>query len=203
MKVIGLCGGSGSGKGTVAEIFSVFGIPSIDTDKVYHELTSRKSECLDALVNEFGNGILNDAGGLDRRALSSIVFGDGAAAVRRQTLNEITHKFVLERARNILKDFEDMGAKAAIVDAPLLFESGFDKECDIIIAVIADINVRIKRIMARDGITERSATLRVKTQLPDDYLSMRADYVIDNSGSLDDVEKNVTEIAVKILEEGV
>ena len=200
MKIIGLCGGRGSGKGMVCDIFHTYDIPSIDTDKVYHELTSGKSECLDALVKEFGDGILTEDKALDRRALSSIVFGDGAAAVRRQTLNEITHKFVLERARVILRDFEEMGAKAAIVDAPLLFESGFDKECDLIIAVIADMSVRIKRIMSRDGITERSATLRVKTQLPDDYLSTRADYVIDNSGSLDDVERAVSEIALKILE---
>ncbi len=199
MKIIGLCGGSGSGKGTVAEIFSVFGIPSVDTDKVYHELTSRKSDCLDALVSEFGEVILNEEGTLDRKALSSLVFGDGAAAVKRQILNKIAHKFVLERTREILRDYELMGAKAALVDAPLLFESGFDKECDLIIAVVADMKVRIDRIMLRDGITERSATLRVKTQLPDDYLSSRADYVVNNSGSLDDLEKTVSEIAYELL----
>ena len=199
MKVVGLCGGSGSGKGTVAEIFSVYGIPSVDTDKVYHELTSRKSDCLDALVSEFGEGILNDDGRLDRKALSAIVFGDGAAASRRQRLNEITHKFVLDRTRVILRDYEQMGAKAALVDAPLLFESGFDKECDLIIAVIADMNIRIERIMIRDGISKNAATLRVKTQLPDDYLCSRADFIINNSGSLDEVERSVTEIAEKIL----
>ena len=199
MKVIGLCGGSGSGKGTVAEIFSVFGIPSVDTDKVYHELTSRKTDCLDALVNEFGSVILNNEGYLDRRALSSIVFGDGAATTRRKKLNEITHRFVLDKTRELLRDYEEMGAKAALVDAPLLFESGFDKECDIIVAVIADMNTRIDRIMLRDGISENAATLRVKTQLPDDYLSSRADFIINNSGTLDEVEKAVTEIAEKIL----
>ena len=199
MKVIGLCGGSGSGKGTVAEIFSVFGIPSVDTDKVYHELTSKKSDCLDALVSEFGEKILTEDGALDRKILSSMVFGDDIAAIRRQTLNKITHKYVLERTREILRYYEEMGAKAAIVDAPLLFESGFDKECDIIIAVVSDLNVRVERIMMRDGISEMAATLRVKTQLPNDYLSSRADYVIENSGSLDEVERSVTEIAEKIL----
>ena len=199
MKIIGLCGGSGSGKGTVAEKFSLFGIPSVDTDKVYHELTSKKSDCLEALVCEFGDSILSEDGSLNRRALSNLVFGDGVAADRRQKLNFITHKFVLERTRVILKDFEEMGAKAAIVDAPLLFESGFDKECDLIIAVVADINIRISRIMKRDGISEKSATLRVKTQLPDDYLSSRSDYVIKNNGSLDEVENAVVEIVNKLL----
>jgi dephospho-CoA kinase len=199
MKVIGLCGGSGSGKGTVAEIFSVYGIPSVDTDRVYHDLTTRQTECLNALVNEFGVGILNKDGTLDRGALSELVFGDGAAAVKRQTLNNIAHKYILERTREILRDFEEMGAKAALVDAPLLFESGFDKECDSIIAVVANMKVRIDRIMLRDNITEKSATLRVKTQLPDDYLCTRADFVIDNSGSLDELERSVTEIAQKIL----
>jgi dephospho-CoA kinase len=142
---------------------------------------------------------LNKEGTLDRGALSELVFGDGAAAVKRQTLNNIAHKYILERTREILRDFEEMGAKAALVDAPLLFESGFDKECDSIIAVVANMKVRIDRIMLRDNITEKSATLRVKTQLPDDYLCTRADFVIDNSGSLDELERSVTEIAQKIL----
>ena len=199
MKVIGLCGGSGSGKGTVAEIFSVFGIPSVDTDRVYHELTSKKSECLDALVLEFGDGIICEEGSLDRKKLADLVFGDGQAAIKRQRLNGITHKFVLDRTREMLSEFESLGAKAALVDAPLLFESGFDRECDVIIAVVADMDVRIERIMARDGISKNSATLRVKTQLPDDYLKSRADYVINNSGTLDTVEKAVCEVAEKIL----
>lgn len=199
MKVIGLCGGSGSGKGMVSEIFSVFGIPSIDTDKVYHELTSKPSECLTALTNEFGEGILDSEGALNRKALSELVFGDGVCASRRKTLNSITHKYVLDRTREILANYEALGAKAAIVDAPLLFESGFDKECDIIIAVIADMNIRIDRIMLRDDISETKATLRVKTQLPDDYLISRSDYVINNSTSLDALEEAVSDIANKIL----
>ncbi len=199
MKIVGLCGGSGSGKGTVAEIFSVFGVPSVDTDKVYHELTRSKSPCLDALVEEFGSEILDKNGSLDRRALSLLVFGDGAAAVKRKKLNEIAHKFVLDETRRILKEFERGGAQAALVDAPLLFESGFDKECDLIIAVVADLNIRIDRIMMRDGLNENVATLRLKSQLPDDYLASRADFVIKNDKSIEDLEKQVVETVNKIL----
>ena len=201
MKIVGLCGGSGSGKGTVAEIFSVFGIPSVDTDRVYHELTVRKSPCLDALVEEFGEEILDENGSLDRRALSLLVFGDGAAAVKRKKLNEIAHKFVLDETRRILKEFESLGAQAALVDAPLLFESGFDKECDLIIAVVADLNIRIDRIMMRDGLEEKAATLRLKSQLPDDYLASRSDFVIKNNKSLDELEKEVVEVVNKIINE--
>ncbi len=199
LKIVGLCGGSGSGKGTVAEIFSVFGIPSVDTDRVYHELTVKKTPCLDALVEEFGENILAENGSLDRKKLAEIVFSEGAGGVKRQALNKITHKFVLDTTRDILKEYESLGVTCALVDAPLLFESGFDKECDYIIAVVADTDVRIKRIMERDGISENAATLRIKTQLPDSYLVSRSDFIVNNGTSLDELEKQVSEIANKLL----
>ena len=135
MKVIGLCGGSGSGKGAVSRIFAEIGIPSIDTDAVYRRMTLSDSPCMRALAAEFGKEIINSLGGLDRARLASIVFNDPS---RLKTLNKIAHSFILDETRRRLAEYSDEGFPAAVVDAPVLFESGFDKECDEIICVLAD-----------------------------------------------------------------
>ena len=199
MIVIGLCGGSGSGKGTVADLFLNFDIPSVDTDKVYHDLTSYKSPCLDALVDEFGEEILSSNGALDRSKLSQIVFLGENSSGKRQILNQISHKFVLDKKREILKEYRNLGKKAVLVDAPLLFESGFDKECDFVIAVIADEYSRIMRIVNRDNITAEKAKLRIKSQLSDEYLEANSKYVIKNDGNLLDLRSSVEAIAKEIL----
>ncbi len=199
MKIIGLCGGSGSGKGTVASLFSGFGIPSVDTDKVYRELTEGDSPCLEELVGEFGKDILSSNGSLNRKALSDIVFSSPYAEERRKRLNEITHKHILSRTREILEEYRVSGKSAAIVDAPLLFESCFDRECDIIISVISDIKIRISRIIKRDGISESDALVRIKSQLSDEELKKRSDHFIVNNGDLNELSIKVKEIAEEIL----
>ena len=130
MKVVGLCGGSGSGKSVVAGLLSEYGFAHIDTDKIYHDLTDRSSPCLDDLVAEFGKGIINETGGLDRTSLAEIVFNSPNKDELRKTLNRIAHRHVLDSVRELLPRLKAEGFAAALVDAPLLFESGFDKECD-------------------------------------------------------------------------
>lgn len=199
MKVIGLCGGSGSGKGAVCELFSEMDVSSIDTDRVYHRLTSSPSPCLEELALVFGKSIIDERGALDRRVLRGLVFGSCDADERRRKLNEITHKHILGEARRIISEKRDEGAKAIIVDAPLLFESGFDKECDVTVCVIADKDIRIKRIMARDGISAEDAKRRIDGQIPNDELVRRVDYVIENNGDLDILRDEVKRVYKKIL----
>ena len=198
MKVIGLSGGSGSGKGTVCRIFNEIGVPSIDTDLVYHQLTSSSGPCLSALIKEFGEGIVSQDGGLDRRALSKRVFFGEGAEDRREKLNSITHSFVLGEVRRILGRLS-VDNKFAIVDVPLLFESGFDKECDILCCVVADKETRIKRIMARDNITREHAENRISSQIPDSRLSELCDIVIKNNGTEADLYNEVS-LAYKKIE---
>ena len=200
MKVIGLAGGSGSGKGEASKIFLKLGIPFIDADAVYHKITSKKSNCLDALAFEFGETIINSDGGLDRRKLAEIVFQSENSDSKRRKLNEISHKFVLEEIRDEIHEYEKKGESAVIVDAPLLFESGFDKECDLIISVITPIETRVKRIILRDKITEEKALARIKTQLSDEDLSKRSNYLIYNSGDLIDLENEIQKIYLQIKE---
>ena len=199
MKVIGLCGGSGSGKGTVARLFRKYDIVSLDTDKIYHELTSQKSECLDSLVAEFGVGILNAEGALDRRALAAMVFSSDGAKIKQERLNKIAHFYVLAEVRKRISELQRTGVRAVMVDAPLLFESGFDSECERIIAVTAEKGVRIARIVERDGISKEAAAARNSAQLPDEYIVERSDYNIVNDGDIAELERRVEAVAHEIL----
>lgn len=178
MLIIGLTGTTGSGKGYVSAFLQGNDTVIIDTDKVYHSMISAPGKCVDALVNEFGDSVRSDSGGIDRAELSKIVFADKE---RLNTLNRITHKMILDRTREIIADAADK--KFAIVDAPLLFESGFDKECDITLGVTAPPEIRIERIMKRDSITYDRALARVRNQKEDSFYKENCDYVIVNDGS--------------------
>ena len=198
MKIIGLAGGSGSGKGAVSQIFTSLGFDVIDTDALYHSMTSTKSDCLDELVGEFGTEILLPDNSLDRKKLASLVFSDSALD-KREKLNSIAHRHVLTKVREIIAQLKYAGKALVVVDAPLLFESGFDKECDIILSVLAPIEIRIERIIKRDAITKEAAEKRISAQLTDDYLIGHSDFCIVNNGTKEQLSQKVREIAEKIL----
>ena len=197
MKIIGLCGGSGSGKGAVSKIFLEYCIPSIDTDALYHDITSKKSACVDELVSVFGDDILDSNGGVNRRILSQIVFAKKSAD-KLNILNQISHRHILNKTREIINDYDREGIGAVIVDAPLLFESGFDSECDFTVAVVADRDLRLKRIVKRDGITNEAAARRIDAQMPDDVLIEKCDFVIENNGDVQSLYAKVNAVVSKI-----
>lgn len=199
MIVIGLCGGSGSGKGTVCSYWEKLGVPSIDTDAVYHTITAGPGRCLSELSSVFGDRIINSSGGLDRRVLADIVFSSADSIKNRILLNEITHRHILSATRDQLAEYERAGYKAAIVDAPLLFESGVHKECDVTVAVIADREARLSRIIARDGLSLEAAQRRINSQMSDEELISRSDYVINNNGATVDLAEKVRAVHDRIF----
>ncbi|MBQ7475666.1 MAG: dephospho-CoA kinase [Clostridia bacterium] len=200
---IGLCGRSGSGKGTVASFFSEFGIPSLDTDRIYRELTApedgsgRPAPLTAALADAFGDDIVLPDGSLDRRKLSSIVFREGGDR-DRELLNRTTHGAVLDEAERRAAALFDDGFPIVIIDAPLLFESGFDKKCALVIATDAPDETLVRRIAARDGIPEEDAAARLKTQPRPETLPV--DLIIDTHRSFASIRKDVGRLSEIIKE---
>ena len=181
MLIIGLTGPSGAGTGTIASLFAAYGVPSIDTDAVYHDLLMPPSDCLNELAERFGNGILSPDGALDRKVLAALVFAPGHEADLAD-LNTITHRHVLSEVRRILAVYREQGKPAVLVDAPQLFESGFDAECHHVLSVLAPRNMRLARIMARDGLDEERASARLNAQKPDEFYRSHSDAVVYNHG---------------------
>lgn len=196
MRIIGLCGGSGSGKGAVSDIFREYGYFTVDADKVYHKLISFESECTKALSLEFGDGILNSDKSLNRTILADVVF---KSSEKLKKLNEISHFFVLNEIRKIIaKADSEKRFVGVIVDAPLLFESGFNTECDFVVAVISNKEKRIERIIKRDNISMEKAESRINNQLSDEYITSKSDFVIENNGTLSDLKIEVLKIIAKL-----
>ena len=190
---IGICGSSGSGKGYVCKLFSTYGYKWIDTDRVYRDLATPKSECVKELKEYFGASILNPDGSLNRKELSKSVFEGENSKERLNQLNKITHFYIQRETERIIKESEQNGYKGVLVDAPVLFESGFYILCDVTICVTAPLNTKLQRIISRDGITYEKALARVSNQLTDDELRAKCTYEIDNSGSKS-VEAQIAEI---------
>ena len=189
MLTVGLTGNSGAGKGIVASLFARYGIPSIDTDAVYRELLIPPSELLDRLTRHFGTGILFPDGTLNRKALAAFVFTDDDQLARfcrhnLEWLNDTTHRAILEEVRIRLSHMKEEGYPAVLVDAPQLFESGFDKECDRILVVHATYPTLRARIMERDGLTEEQAKARLRSQMSPCEYRKRGDDVISNNGNM-------------------
>ena len=182
MLVIGLTGPTGAGKGEVASIFARYGIPVINADRVYHELIAPPSSCLQELAETFGKNILMPDGSLDRRALGGIVFNDPAA---RERLNAITHRYVMEEVKTQMERFRREGIPVAVFDAPQLFEAGAHKACGAVISILADRQLRLERIMARDNITAEAAMRRILAQKSDEFFKTHSDYIIENNGNIE------------------
>lgn len=190
MKIIGLTGTSGSGKGYVCGIFSSYGISSIDTDKTVHALYESDKECRNELLEEFGESIFDTDGNICRKALAQIVFSDREKLAR---LNSIVHKYVIKKCEEEIDKARARGEKALIIDAPQLFEAKMQDSCDFTVAVTADTSVRIKRLTARDRLPEAEIEKRIKNQHTDEFLGSKADYVIVNNGN-DDLKLQIEKI---------
>lgn len=202
MKVIGLCGRSGSGKGYVCERFLRRGIPCIDTDAIYRELTAAGEEMspLTAeLAATFGSAVVRPDNSLDRKRLAGIVFGDDASALA--SLNRISHKHILARTDAILAEYGKQGKTVAVVDAPVLFESGYNSKCDMTVCVTAPEEKRIRRIMRRDGIDEASAIRRLAAQKDDSEIVSLCDAVIVNDGDDADLDAQIDRIIASVSED--
>ena len=201
MIVLGLTGGSGTGKGVVGMLLCEQGASCLDADAVYHALVATDSPCARELIRAFGPSVATAVGGIDRKALASLVFCGGKTQEERLALlNRISHKHILEQCRRWLAERERAGDALAVVDAPLLFESGFDKSCTRTLAVLAPRQTRLARVMIRDGISLAAAQKRIDAQPTDDFYISRADDCIINDASLDELREKVKKYLEKYIE---
>lgn len=184
MVIIGLCGTSGSGKGYVSKAFSRHGAAFIDTDLVYRENVLTLSACIQELVGYFGNGILEN-GIVSKARLATAVFEGEGASERLKMLNEITHKYIMVETKALISKYEAEGYSAVLVDAPVLFESGFDKICHVTVCVTAPYEMKLARIIQRDSISKEKTIARLSAQLTDEDLRVRCTYEIDNTDGTD------------------
>lgn len=163
------------------------GIPAIDADAVVHELLG-PGEAAARIARRFGEGILDPAGAINRRALGRVVFADAAA---RADLEAILHPLVYERVGRWMGAQRAAGARAALADIPLLFETGHERDFDLVVVVACDPAEQVRRVMARDGLNEAAARTRLAAQWPIAEKVARADHVIRTDLSYEDTDRQV------------
>ena len=190
--LVGLTGPTGSGKSEVARVLTERHIPVIDADVLAREVVEPGSECLARLVQEFSEDILHEDGTLNRRQLARRAF---ATPEDTQLLNSITHPYIIARTQQVLMSLEQRREPAAILDAPLLFESGMDAVCEFTAAVIAPASRRLQRIMQRDGLTEAQAKERMAAQQDEEFYASHADRIIRNEGTLEELHAAANALA--------
>ena len=189
--VYGLTGGTGSGKTTVANYLTEMGYTVIDADIVAKSLTEPGSNVLWKLADTFGSGIIAEDGSLIRKKLGEIVFNNKE---KLQQLNDIMGPAMDDVFQKVLDEARlEHPYSKIFFDAPTLFESGREYMVDKVWVVAAGLETRIKRIMDRDGITREQVLARMSSQLPEEDKIRRADVVIYNDGTLEDLRNAVIE----------
>jgi dephospho-CoA kinase len=192
-----LTGGIATGKSYVRARVAAHGIPTLDADTLARDAVAPGSPGLADVVERFGAGILGADGSLDRRALGAIVFGDPAA---RAALEAIVHPRVREATAAWLDRLAVAGETLAIVDIPLLYETGREGEFDRVIVTSCPRAQQVARVVERDGLTPSQAEARIDAQLPTDDKVRRADFVIDTGGTFGDSNRQVDRVVEKLLE---
>ncbi len=191
MRIIGLTGGYGSGKSTVAEFLAELGATVIDADKVGHEVFKPGTEAWREVVGAFGQGIISTYGTIDRRKLGKIVFRDPDARVR---LNHIMHPRIRERVEALIEEYEKADAGIVVIEAPLLLETRWKSMVDEVWVTSAPQTTVIKRLREKKGISEDESLARIHAQLSDEERMQQADVVIYTDCTLDELKDRVTEL---------
>ena len=189
VRLIGVTGGSGSGKTTVTQFLAAQGVLALDCDKIYHELLETNADMLAEIEARFPAVFKN--GKLDRKMLGAIVF---AVPEALRDLNAITHRYVREDIYRRLREYVWQGGTVAVVDAIALFESGISEDCVFTVGVTAPDDERCARIMARDGIDADYALARIEAQPDDEYYEMRCDYLLRNDGTPEELKAKCREL---------
>lgn len=188
MKKIGLTGGIGSGKSTVAAMLAEAGFRVVDADRIAREIMEPGSPVLAKVADEFGHDVLNTDGSLDRAELARRAFANTDST---QHLNAITHPAIRAESHRQFMQAEADGIAVAVYDMPLLIELGLNKDMDLTVVVDVAAEERVRRLVASRGLDEADARARIKQQIDDDARKSAADWVIDNNGPLEELDPQV------------
>jgi dephospho-CoA kinase len=192
-----LTGGIATGKSYVRARLATHGIPTLDADTLARDAVAPGTSGLAAVAARFGSEVLLPDGSLDRRALGVVVFGDAQA---RADLEAIIHPRVREATSTWLDRLAAGGESVAIVDIPLLYETGRERDFDRVIVTSCPRSQQVARVVERDGLTAAQAEARIDAQLPTDEKVRRADFVIDTGGTYGDTNRQIDRVVEKLLE---
>ncbi len=196
MTVIGITGPTGAGKTTLLREVEKLGGGVIDCDAVYHELLERDTALQDRLEQAFGP-LRDETGAIDRKKLGAVVFHDPE---KLETLNAIAWEAVVARTGALVEEYRAQGSALAAIDAIALLECPIKKLCQLTVAVLAPSEVRVRRIMAREGISQDYAWARVKAQKPDGYFMENCDHTLVNDcSSAEEFSRKAKEFLKEIL----
>lgn len=195
MITIGITGGIGTGKSTVSEYLQEKGYRIIDCDAISRGITKAGSPALEELRQAFGDGIFRENGELDRKKTAAVVFSDPE---KKAKLERIVTDRVFDELERSIRRAKDDGLPAVFLDAPILFETGADRLCDRVWLVTAEEDLRIRRVASRDGMTAEEVRRRIRSQMPEEEKKKRSDSVLDNSGSVRDLQAQIDELLRKI-----
>ena len=173
MLIIGLTGSIGMGKSTVAKILNDKGIPVYSADGAVHTLLKRRGKAVPFIAQKFPNAVKN--GRVDRKALGHAVFGDPK---QLRHLEQIIHPLIRSIEKDFLRQARKTGARAAVLEIPLLFETGAEKRCDVTLCVTAPRTVQKARVLSRPGMTEKKFKAIISRQMPNAKKCRKADYVV-------------------------
>ena len=187
--VIGLTGPTGSGKSSASRIAEDFGFQVIDCDKTAREATQKGTEGLKALVSVFGEEILLSDGNLNRKALAALAFKDKLST-------DLLNKTILPYIADLV--IKQAAGRNTLLDAPTLFESGINKICNKTVAVLADKDIRLKRIISRDNLTLKEAETRINAGKDEAFFKKNADYVLYNNGDENAFSERFSDILKEI-----
>ena len=178
--ILGLTGGIASGKSEAAKHLSSLGAACIDADAISRAMTAPGGPLLPALREAFGDGIFDEDGSLNRRALADIVFAD---PMQRRLLDSVTHPAIQKAMMDDVERYEDEGKPLVVLNVPLLFETGMDALCDETWLISLDRDKQIERLMERDGLTREQAVARIDSQMSLEDKEALATVIIDNRKS--------------------
>lgn len=194
-KILGLTGGIASGKSTADVFFREKQIPVIDCDQIAHDILNNGEKGYELVLKQFGKSILKSDQTINRSALGQIVFDDEK---QLKTLNRITHPLIFQEIQAKIALNNPSKNSLVVVDAPVLFEANGQKYCDFTLLIAIPESLQMKRLMLRDNLSKGAALKRIRSQMPLSQKEKLADFVINNTGTKQDLKSKLEQLLLEI-----